>query len=789
MKSLNQYQRAKLNKILLIVVIVLVVIAIIAITFYVISNNKKQEKINYEDTIIGKNYFSEIIIDLESKNVKRDNKETTLQEEFGISEEHTDLILSSKEELQRYFENSTIDVEVGEKEAILRNKYQTKTLLVEATQIQDNFDAVDEIFVQDGIYVLKYDTQKRARAAYEYLQTEKGITKVEIDQVSLIQTINDESQTLYGEAEAGNEETYNTHGLEAMGLNNYKKIINDNGNPADIVVATIGYGASIEHEYFKDRISEDYYNFINNSKDVHETIPQGNRTLEVIKEGTTDNVKIMPLVVINDENYTTTESIVRAIAYATQKSDVICYEFVHDQNYMVELALKNAYINEVPVCCVTKLSVNENEKMFPADDATTIAVSSVDKSLKTTSYSGSGDYIDFVASSTDVKEIFNTTSSVSRWSGAEYSNAHVVAAIALIKTYNKELKILEIYNIIRDYCQDLGDKGKDKIYGYGFPNFSKIQISDIDKQFPELEIAVDDAEWQKTKNIQIKATDNIRVFGWNVTNSADVPKDWEKLDFVGNTLETSKDIDKNGEYFVWVTDSAGNAIYKSVQVTKVDSTPPEITYTVDESKRDTEKYITITVSATDNESGLHDMPYSWDKQNWGIDNTILKVTKNGTYKIYVRDKMENISEKSIIINSFPKEGTAEIDQGEIIKSIQVSSKWEGNQNKEVTITFNNNLNIKRRKITEDDIMPVEFRPSQSDTENNTTGQNTVANENSTTNMNSNETVPTSIEGDSLQGYSNLTITVSLEVDKKYYIWIEDINGNIISQGFKIKRSK
>ena len=30
--------------------------------------------------------------------------------------------------------------------------------------------------------------------------------------------------------------------------------------------------------------------------------------------------------------------------------------------------------------------------------------------------------------------------------------------------------------------------------------------------------------------------------------------------------------------------------------------------------------------------------------------------------------------------------------------------------------------------------------------------------------------------------------VSLEVNKKYYIWVEDTLGNVISQGFSIKKS-
>ena len=779
---MNQYQRTKLNKILIIVSIVLGVLAIVATSFYIVLKNKRnKEKVNYDDTIIGKNYYIDIVIDTENKKVKRDQKETTLQEEFGINQSKAEIMLYSPNDVRSYFENSTIEVEMDNKMIHLRNPYQTKTLIVEANQIEDDFDAEEQIAIQDGLYILKYDTQKRTKAAYQYLQGQKGIKKVEIDEVSLISTINDESQTVYGEHQNENKET-NDLGVSAMGLDKYKNLIKDNGNPSQVIVSTIGYGAAIQNTYLKDRINEDYYNFIagqENTKDIHETIAQGSRILEVIKESTTDNVKIMPLVVINDEYYTTTSSIIQAIKYATEKSDVICYEFVHKNNYMINLCLKNAFSKNIPVCCITK-NGEENEPIYPAEDSTTIAVSSVDKNLKTTSYSGKGEFIDFVASSTDVKEIFNSSSTISRWSGAGYSNAHIVGAIALIKTYNKNFTILEVYNTIRNYCKDLGEKGRDDIYGYGFPNFSEIKMADIDKKDPQItEASVDNEKWEKQKAFKLKATDNIRIYGWNITKTDKVPNDWKKTQAITNNIDVTEDLKENGKYYIWVTDSAGRVSFLDKEITKIDNVGPKINSSVDESKKDTEKYITINVTATDDESGLHENSYSWDKKNWAKDNNNLKVTKNGTYTIYVRDALENISEKKITINSFPKEGKAEIDNGLIIKEIKVSSKWEGDKNQEVTITLNNNLSIQKWQITETDFPPRDFIDSQDETNtlNNNLNQQNVVSNNVITNNNTTQN----------QGYSNMTMTVSLNANQKYFMWIKDAQGNVVSQGFTIKK--
>ena len=68
---MNQYKRAKLNKILIIVAVVLVVIAIaVVVTYAIISSKKSKQKLDYNDTVIGKNYYVEITIDTENKKVK-----------------------------------------------------------------------------------------------------------------------------------------------------------------------------------------------------------------------------------------------------------------------------------------------------------------------------------------------------------------------------------------------------------------------------------------------------------------------------------------------------------------------------------------------------------------------------------------------------------------------------------------------------------------------------------------------------------------------------------------------
>lgn len=775
----------KTNKILIITASVLAGIALIVTIIFFIISKEKENEIVYTDKLTCNNYFSQITIDLTNKEVKRDSKETSLKDEFGITEEQEKFVLSSRDELRNLFNGSNFDFNIEDDTAYIKNIYQTKRLLVKSDKnIKKDFDAEGKEQIQDELYLFTYDTYARTKAAYEYFSLDDEV-ETEIDEVYYIENINDISQTMYGNSNE-NEDNI-SWGYSAMGLDNYKNIINENRNEKEVTVATIGYGINVQDDFFKDRVTEDYYNFIDNSIDVKETIPQGSRIAEVIIGGTNNNVKIMPLVVVNEENYSCISSIIKAITYATKNSDVVCYELLHTENKFINDAFAAAFKENIPVSCVSSNLKDE----YPANNPTTIAVSSLDRSNNIADYSGKGDYIDFAASSTDVKEIFDKSATVSKWSGAQYSNANIVAAIALIKSYEKQFNILEVYNFLRNFCVDLGKEGKDELYGYGMPNFKELTIADIDKKSPEIkEVSFSDENWEKTKMVKIVAKDDIRINAWQITNVEAQPNEWNTLETVTSDLDVQTEINVNGKYYIWVVDTAGNMQCKDIEITKVDSIAPTINSTIDASTLDN-GYITINVTAEDKESGLADLPYSWDNSSWSANLNTLKVTDNGTYTIYVKDKMGNVSNKEIKISSFAKEGNAEIGDGIIIKKIYVSSEWNEDTNNNVQITFNNNIKIKGWQITTNSFEPNYFNSiNLNATDENTEGGNS-SNVNSNTNGNNNSSSNNSTvlnnHHNIVQASSNIQITAQLNIDTDYYIWVKDENNNVYMQRFKIMK--
>ena len=789
-------------------VILLIIAIIIAIKLH------QQPEISYDDGITCKNYFTQITINLSNKEVKRDNKETSLKEEFNLSDEEENLAFSSMDEMRKLLSNSVFDISENGQTFTIKNLYQTKSIIVKSKNVKETVDREEVTQISENLYVLSFYSEKLTKAMYNYYKDKDYIEKIYYDDVTINKQINDISQTMYG----GTEVDLNNHhslGATVMGLDNYNNIINENGNPKDIVIGTIGYGINYQNEFFNERISDNYYNFVLNNKDISETIAQGSRIAEVLVDSTTNNVKIMPLVTVTEEGYTSTSSILKAIAYAAKNSDVICYELINTQSEPIDLALESCFKENVPVSCVSSNSQyetstensqkeeNSKEGDYPANHGMTIAVSSLDREMNLADYSGKGDYIDFSAPSTDVEEIFSNSANISRWSGAQYSNAQIAATIALIKTYSKDATILDVYNFLRNFSEDLGDEGKDELYGYGCPKFQNLTIGDIDKTSPEFkEVTFENDTWEVVKQVKIVANDNIRMKDWAITKNENGPddKEWNAMQAVTPDLDVSSTLTENGKYYIWIRDIAGNTATKEIQIDKIDNTPPEIAYAIN---KDTlaAGYVTITVTAEDSQSGLYDSPFSWDKITWSQENSTRTIKENGRYKVYAEDNLGNISEKEILVDCFPQAGTFELKDGNIITNMKVSANWIGNTNNDVEIELNKDLDIAGWQITTDENTPSEFVAVE--------GANVIVEnqENNNNNSSNNTSLPNNVVIDGNIQESNTTaqentqpqiqviprtepivLHTTLDIDKTYYFWTKDSYGNTAYQAFVIHKA-
>ena len=109
----------------------------------------------------------------------------------------------------------------------------------------------------------------------------------------------------------------------------------------------------------------------------------------------------------------------------------------------------------------------------------------------------------------------------------------------------------------------------------------------------------------------------------------------------------------NGSYTVTATNAQGNVISSTIQVSCIDKITPVINAVAGNEATMTDTEIEVSVSASDGESGLADVPYSLDGGvTWGNTAT-FRVEEGKPVSFAVRDKAGNISVCTIARSQFP----------------------------------------------------------------------------------------------------------------------------------------
>ena len=114
---------------------------------------------------------------------------------------------------------------------------------------------------------------------------------------------------------------------------------------------------------------------------------------------------------------------------------------------------------------------------WPAAYDSVVAVGAVDKHMDEAEFSCRGDEVEFTAGGVDIYSTY-LKNGYSIMSGTSFSCPSVAAMGALIISALKEHDMPSSPELVRKYLRqmsyDIGEKGKDKLYGYGIPMFTEI---------------------------------------------------------------------------------------------------------------------------------------------------------------------------------------------------------------------------------------------------------------------------------------------------------------------------
>lgn len=251
-----------------------------------------------------------------------------------------------------------------------------------------------------------------------------------------------------------------------------------------VVVAVIDTGVDFNHEDLKPNMIEGY-NFVEpkekpmdvagHGTHVSSTIAGINNGLGMV--GVAPKTKIMPVKALGDDGSGTIQDISKAIKWAAdQKVDFITMSLGSPgTSSLLEKSIKYAAEKGVIIFCAAGNSGPEVDVMYPAKYDECIAIGAIDSRLQRTSFSCSGESLDFLAPGQDILGCV-PDNRYAVMSGTSMSNPFAVGCASLLLSYLRKTRqstpqtVDDYINIFRKTSKPLADQryARQKKYeGYG----------------------------------------------------------------------------------------------------------------------------------------------------------------------------------------------------------------------------------------------------------------------------------------------------------------------------------
>ena len=149
-----------------------------------------------------------------------------------------------------------------------------------------------------------------------------------------------------------------------------------------------------------------------------------------------------------------------------------------------------------------------------------------------------------------------------------------------------------------------------------------------------------------------------------------------------------------GTLYIRVSDGVSVLTTPLITIDKIDTTAPDVQVNGNDSEWTTSK--TLTINASDKESGLVTNPYSWDGGKTWTSVKEKEFTSNQTVNIWVKDNVGNINKQSITINKIDNQAPTNVTlkEGSITSSsisVTASATQNGGGIKGYQFSINNGV--------------------------------------------------------------------------------------------------
>lgn len=410
-------------------------------------------------------------------------------------------------------------------------EFSLKTLIVDDDLAHD-YSAEKVVSGYKKYKVLSFDSIEKTKLAFEALTSDgKNVWENQIISACSSSTTDDDYSS------------YKTWGASLMDVNGINSYINSNEecSSKEVVVAVLDTGINTSHELFENRFLTDsdgnyvgysYYttSYKYSGYSFEDDNSHGTHVSGIIADLTPDNVKILPIKIMNSAGKGEGAKIIAALEQVlTYKKDYnICAVNMSFGGAYSGASTYTNYFDSLRANGILPIVAAGNESTDtagcdPAKCDNAIVVSSLKKTstnecLFDAEYSNYGDEVDISAPGTAIKSagISGTNSaSASTYvakSGTSMATPHVSAGVALLALVHSSSSVDDIETELYNLAVDMGTPGKDIYYGNGVLNlrFFDVEFSSqaITIKDGTLDISNNEVfEFDKSKNLIFATTD------------------------------------------------------------------------------------------------------------------------------------------------------------------------------------------------------------------------------------------------------------------------------------------
>ncbi len=414
---------------------------------------------------------------------------------------------------------------------VITRPYQTRRIVVDTGDgtLRDTYGASQTIADGLGQYVLQYPTEAATRSAYEKLKALPFTRLVALDRIVRATAIEDAQPVDEGNqgqganpaddlptdeleefptedaplaplptndaetpttsfaaeddpmpGEGGDGETlFERAGAFRVGSDEYRAYLEDvAGTGRDIVVAVLDTGADTAHPFLAGRLLPGY-STIGDEGNWFDGDGHGTHVSGIVADNTPDNVKIMPIKVLDDDGFGSDLTISIGMQIAAQRGvDVINMSFggYHGfgDNCLEDVAMEEWIVprNIIAVAAAGNDDAN-TDNFCPAHTPECITVAATDPHNDTLAdFSNYGDAVDIAAPGVGILSSF-TGGEYETMSGTSMAAPFVTAAAALLKLERTDVGGMNIHTALKAVSVDSFLPGRDPAYGEGVLDFRK----------------------------------------------------------------------------------------------------------------------------------------------------------------------------------------------------------------------------------------------------------------------------------------------------------------------------